>query len=90
MDCWGFPKERKWDYYQKIGTHNTMHHKQTSAAEVAVLDMKIGVNMGEVKKVAVALLAIQEATELLVLVVYLAVVVPLETETNILMVEMER
>ena len=67
-----------------------MHHKQTSAAEVAGLDMKIGVTMGEVNQVAIALVEIQEATALLVLVVDLAVVVALEAQTNIEMAETER
>ena len=31
---------------EKIGTNTTMHHKQSSAAEVAGLDMKICVTMG--------------------------------------------
>ena len=67
-----------------------MHLKQTSAAEVAVLDMKIGVTMGEVNQVEAALVSLQEATALLVLVLYLAVVVALETQTNIKVVVMER
>ena len=46
-----------------------MHHNQTSAAEVAGLDMKIGVTIREVNQVAEALVSVQEATAFLVLVV---------------------
>ena len=67
-----------------------MHHKKSSAPEVEGLDMKICETMGEVNRVAVALVALQEATSLLVLVMDLAVVVALETQTNIKMVEMEQ
>ena len=66
-----------------------MHHKKTSEAEVAGLDMKIGMTMEEVNQVAATLVALQEATALLFLVVDLAVVVALETQTNIEMVEVE-
>ena len=54
---------------KKIGTNTTMHHNQTSAAEVAGLDMKIGVTIREVNQVAEALVSVQEATAFLVLVV---------------------
>ena len=37
-----------------------MHHKQTSAVEVAGLDMKIGVTMGEVNLLPTTLVALQE------------------------------
>ena len=43
-----------------------MYHKKTSAAEVAGLEMRIGVTVGEVNQVAAALLELQEATALLV------------------------
>ena len=66
-----------------------MYHKQSSAAEVAGLEMKICVTMGEFNQVAVGLVALQEATSTLVLVEDLVVVVALETQTNIEMVEME-
>ena len=45
-----------------------MRHKQTSPAEVAGLDMKIDVNIGEVNQVAATLVELQEETEILVLV----------------------
>ena len=67
-----------------------MHHKKSSAAEVAGLEMKICVTMGEVNQVALVLVALQEVTLPLVLVVDLAVVAALETQTNIDMVKMER
>ena len=54
-----------------------MHNKQTSAAEVAGLDMEIVVTVEKVKQVVAALVALQEATLLLVLVVDLVVVVVL-------------
>ena len=60
-----------------------MHHKQISAAEVAGLDMKICVTMGEVNQVAVALVELQEAIAIWGLVVNLAVVVALVTQNNI-------
>ena len=53
---------------------------------VAVLDMKIGVTVGGVNQVKAALVALQETTAPLFLVVYLEVVVDLETQTNIRMV----
>ena len=68
---------------KKIGTNTTIHHKQTSPAEVADWDMKIGVTIGEANQVAADLVELQEATALLVLVEDRAVVVALETQTNI-------
>ena len=67
-----------------------MHHKQISAAEMAAFYMKIGVTIGEFNQVAADLVKPQEATAILVLVEDPAVVVALETQTNIEMVEMER
>ena len=52
--------------------------------------MKIGVTIGEANQVAADLVELQEATALLVLVEDRAVVVALETQTNIKMVEMEQ
>ena len=49
---------------KKIGTNTTMNHKQTSPAEVAGWDMKIGVIIGEVNQVAAASVELQEATDL--------------------------
>ena len=67
-----------------------MHHKKSSSAEVAGLDMKICVTMGEVNQVAVSLVALQEAKDIFLLVMDLSVVVALKTQTNIERVEMER
>ena len=64
---------------KKIGTNNTRNHKQISVAEVAGLEIKICVTMGEVNQVVVVLVALQEATVPLVLELDLAVVVDLET-----------
>ena len=59
---------------EKIGTNTTIYHKQSSAGEVAGLEIKTCVTMGEFNQVAVVLVALQEATSPLVLVVDLAVV----------------
>ena len=48
-------RSRNGTIIEKLGTNTTMHHKETSAAEVAGLDMKIGVTMGGVNQVAVDL-----------------------------------
>ena len=83
----GFPKGMEMGLLsKKIGTNTIIHHKQTSEMVVAVLDMKIGVTVGGVNQVTAALVALQETTAPLFLVVYLEVVVDLETQTNIRMV----
>ena len=71
---------------KKIGTTTTTHHKQPSAVEVVGWDINTGVTIGEVNQVMAALVALQEATALLVLVVDFSVVVALETQNNIKMV----
>ena len=75
---------------KKKGTNTTMNCKQTLPVEVEGWDMKIGVTISEVNKVAVASLELQEPTALLVLVEDLEVVMALETKTNIEMVETEQ
>ena len=52
--------------------------------------MKIGVTTGELNQVVAALVKLQEATEILVLVEDLSVVVDLKTQINIDMVEMKQ
>ena len=52
--------------------------------------MKIGVTIGKVNHAAEALVELQEATALLVLMVDLAVVVDFETQTNIEKMEIEQ